>query len=75
MTPEELEDLLKQIKPYVLAWMGFYSGPYTILDQSMIDAELGNTTFQAWLDVGSNTLRFKVKYPDGTVKNGQITLS
>lgn len=44
-----------------------------LLDTAAIDtAEMPLCSGHIWLDQALNTLRVKVKYPDGTVKTGTI---
>ena len=39
------------------------------------DADLGNGQVNIWVDEAANNLTFKVKYSDGTVKSGTVSLS
>lgn len=69
------EEDIRQLKPFVLAWTAAYPGPLTVLDQPMLDTDLPNASVQFYLDLGTDTLRVKVKYPSGTIKTGQVALA
>ena len=73
-------DPADRTRAQAIAWISTYLGPLTVADAPLQDADLpansaNNTGSVNWyIDVGTNTLRVKVKYPDGTVKTGQVAL-
>ena len=71
----DLEDLLKQLQPLLMAWLATCTAPLPVLDQQLTDAELPPGSVQFFLEPGSNLLKIKTRYPDGTIKTGSIGLS
>jgi hypothetical protein len=69
------ETLLSLLQPALIAWLAAYTGPQPVLDQQLLDGELPPSSIQFFLEPGSNLLKIKAKYPDGSIHSGSVTLS
>lgn len=48
---------------------------HVALSAAPTDGTLPNGAVVAWIDQANNLLKFRVKYSDGTLKTGSVTLS
>lgn len=50
-------------------------GPLYVDSAALGDGKIGKSRVNIWVDETGNTLSFKVKYSDGTVKSGTVALT